>query len=292
MKQPEVWTRIAQNIIATGKHPHFAPEEEILAVMRERVYGHVERRGAGGRAVILGATPELADMALDAGCEVMRIDCNPAMFESAARRQAIKDRQRETIVIGDWLDMQAIGDGEADLVLGDSALNNVPHADMDRLLVELARIMRPGSMLVLRQIVLPDTPVAPYDFPAAVAAFRRGDITATEFHRSLRFYSFAAEAYDPAERLLDARRVFAEIRCRREADLLTEKEFDFLMDRYSEVRHTVYPLAEQRRLLETLGRCEMASPPIERSARFLFQVFAVRVGRQPVIKAGVTADEA
>jgi hypothetical protein len=108
----------------------------------------------------------------------------------------------------------------------------------------------------------------------------------------LRFYSFVAEAYDPVQRLLDARRVFAEIRVRHEAGLLTDGEFNFLIGRYSEVRHTVYRLAEQRRLLETLGHCELASPAIERSARFLFQVFAIRVGQQLAIKPGATTDEA
>jgi hypothetical protein len=292
VKQPEVWTRIARNIIATGKRPHFAPEDEILAVLRECVVDHVARQGAGCRAVILGATPELADMALDAGCEVVRIDCNPAMFESAAGRQTVKDRGRETVLIGDWLAMHAIGDGEAGLVLGDSALNNVPHEDMARLLAELARITRPGSTIALRQIVLPDSPVAAYEFPAAVAALRCGDITDTEFHRMLRFYSFTANAYDEPSRLLDARLVFAEIRRKHEAGQLTDSELEFLMARYSEVRHTIYRLAEQRRLLESLGHCESASPAIERSARFLFQVFAIRVGPQPAINAGESADEA
>lgn len=291
MKQPEVWTRIAQNILATGKRPHFAPEDEILAVMRERVFDHVGRQGGGCRAIILGATPELADMALEAGCEVTRIDCNPAMFESATGRQTIKDRQGETIVVGDWLDMRAIGNGEAGLVLGDSSLNNVPHEDMNRLLAELARITHPGSMIALRQIVLPDSPLAAYEFPAATASFRRGDITAIEFHRSLRFYSFVTEAYDHAHHMLDASLVFAEVRRKHEAGQLTDGEFEFLMDRYSEVRHTIYRLAEQRRLLESLGHCESASPAIESSARFLFQVFAVHVGQRPALGKGQSADE-
>ena len=277
MKQPEVWTQIARRIIATGKRPHFAPEEEILTVLREHVFKHVARHGKGCRAVILGATPELADMTLNAGCRVTRIDCNPVMFESAARRRTVTDLGAETVLIDDWLHMQAIGDGEADLVLGDSSLNNVPHEDMNRLLAELSRITHPGSMIALRQIVLPDAPVAAYEFPEAVAAFHGGRITDTEFHRMLRFYSFIDDAYDPEQHLLDARKVFAGIRRRHEEGLLSDGEFEFLMSRYSEVRHTVYRLAEQRRLLETLGQCEQASPAIESSARYLFQVFAIHV---------------
>jgi ubiquinone/menaquinone biosynthesis C-methylase UbiE len=278
LKQPEVWSQIARSLIGTGRRPHFAPEEEILAVLRERVDRYVAEHGANCCAVILGATPELADMALTAGCRVVRIDCNPAMFEAAAGRQAVQDRSRETVLIGDWLDMHAIGDNGADLVLGDSSLNNVPHADMGRLLAELARITCAGGMIALRQIVLPDAPVAAYEFAAAVAAYRKGKITETEFHRMLRFYSFTADAYDPVDHLLDAQRVFAEVRRGHEAQLLSDGEFDFLMSRYSEVRHTVYRYTEQRRLLATLGALETASPAIESSARFLFQVFAIHIG--------------
>jgi ubiquinone/menaquinone biosynthesis C-methylase UbiE len=281
LKQPEVWSQIASNLIGTGKRPHFAPEEEILAMLREQVGSYVAQHGTGCRAVILGATPELADIALTAGCRVVRIDCNPAMFEAAAGRQTVNERSRETVLIGDWLDMRAIGDGEADLVLGDSSLNNVPHEDMNRLLAELARITRSGSLIALRQIVLPDAAVAAFEFPAAVAAFRKKEITEKEFHRALRFYSFTAAAYDPANHLLDARLVFAEIRSRHAAGMLTDGEFEFLMSRNSEVRHTVYRMTEQRRLLETLGACEADSPAIESSARFLFQVFAIRVGHWP-----------
>jgi len=280
MKQPEVWTRIAQGLMASGRHPHFAPEEEVLAVMRELVSTHVARHGNGCRALILGATPELADMALGFGCRVTRVDCNPAMFESAASRQTVAERNAETVLIGDWLDMHQIGDGQVDLVLGDSSLNNVPHHDMQIVLAELARITHPGSMIALRQIVLPDAPVPAYEFAATVAAFRQDEITRKEFHRALRFYSFLAEAYDPAHCMLDAARVFAGICQRHRQGALTDAEFEFLMSRHSEVRHTIYRLGHQRRLLESLGRCEQATPPIEHSARFLFQVFSIHVGKE------------
>jgi ubiquinone/menaquinone biosynthesis C-methylase UbiE len=280
MKQPDVWSRFARNVVTTGKHPHFAPSEEILAIVRERLAACVAERGRGCLAVILGATPELADIALAAGCRVVRIDSNPAMFEAAAARQAVADRNGETIVIGDWLHMQGIRDGAADIVLGDSSLNNVPHEDMPQMLAELARITRPGSVLALRQIVLAERPCPDYDFPAALAAFREARITADDFHRRLRFYSFNAAAYDPAPRILDAHRVFAEIRRKREEGALNESEFDFLMSRCSEIRHTVYDCAEQQSLFETLGACQAIPAAPAGSARDLFKVFVTRIGQE------------
>ena len=280
MKQPDVWAQLARNLVTTGKRPHFAPSEEILAIFRERIAAFVAAHGRNRLAVILGATPELADIALTAGCRIVRIDSNPAMFEAAAGRQTTTDRNAETLVIDDWLHMQGIGDGEADMVLGDSSLNNVPHEDMARLFAELARITRPGSMLVLRQIVLPDQPYPDYDFTPALAALRAGSITADDFHRRLRFYSFISGAYDPARRILDAQRVFAEIRRKHEEGRLNKDEFDFLMARRSEIRHTVYGFAEQQRLLESLGTCEAIPAGLADSARDLFKVFVIRVDRE------------
>lgn len=280
MKQPDVWAQLARNIVTTGRRPHFAPSEEILAIVRERLAAYVAAHGRNRLAVILGATPELADIALTAGCRVVRIDSNPAMFEAAAGRQTVADRKAETLIIGDWLHMQGISDGEADIVLGDSSLNNVPHEDMARLFAELARITRHGSMLVLRQIVLPDQPFPDYDFTPALAAFRAGRITADDFHRRLRFYSFNAGAYDPVQRILDAQRIFSEIRRLHEEGRLNKDEFDFLMSRRSEIRHTIYGLTEQLRLFGPLGTCEAIPAGLADSARDLFKVFVIRVGRE------------
>lgn len=277
MKQPDAWTRHAQNIIASGRRPHFAPSEEVLTIQRRRIDDAVARHGAGCRAVVLGATPELADLALAAGCQVLRVDSNPAMFDAAARRRTVADRRKETVVVGDWLHMAAVADGAADIVLGDSSLNNVPHADMQAMLAELARITRAGSMISMRQIVLPDAPVAACEFDAIVAAFRAGSIGQDQFHWGLRFYGFAASAYDPETHVLDARRVFAEIASCHAAGLLTGPEFDFLMRRKTEIRHTVYRRSEQRRLLERLGACEDVAPSGS-CARELFGVYLVRVG--------------
>lgn len=278
MKQPEAWAQHARAAIASGRRPHFAPSDDILAIMRERVEAFVARRGAGCLAVILGATPELADMALTAGCRVLRIDCNPAMFEAAAGRQTVADRCNETAAIGDWLHLDMIANGAADIVLGDSSLNNVPHAEMAQLLRELARITRPGSLLCLRQIVLPDEAVPAYEFPAALAAWRGARIARDEFYRMLRFYSFAVGAYDADNRVLDARLVFAEIHRRHAAGDLTDAEHEFLVSRDSEIRHTVYPCAEQRRLLEALGACEVVSPKFAGGRCDLFKVFVIKVG--------------
>jgi len=278
VKQPEVWSQIAQGLIATGSRPHFAPDAGILDILRQEVGRFVAARRGITHALVLGATPELADLALAAGCEVVRVDCNPAMFEAARKRQTVADRRRERCIVGDWLELDGIGEASIDLVLGDSALNNVPDADMAAVLAQLAHVIRPGGLLALRQIALPDAPVPAWEAPAAVAAFRAGRLTPDEFHRALRFYAFAGEAVGPDEHVLDATRVFAAIDRARADGLLSAAEHDFLAGRRSAVRHTVYRLAHQRRALESLGACEVLDPAPAASPLNLFRVFLVRVG--------------
>jgi SAM-dependent methyltransferase len=259
--------------MATGGHPHFAPDADMLAIYRRRVAG--VRRGA--TALVLGATPELADVALEAGFRVIRIDRSAAMFAEAARRRQAGDRGNEVEIIADWLGMDMIGRGEIDLVLGDAALNNVAHERMDALLDEVARVTRPGGSVLLRQIVLPDHDIPEYEFAAALAARREGRISLHDLDRVLRFYSLRSAPLEPSRHRLDARRVFQALCAKHAAGELADDEFAFLSDRRSEISHTVYTMSQQARLLARLGDCEIDRLPPSCFFHELMAIFAVRV---------------
>jgi hypothetical protein len=255
MKQPEAWTDFARRIVSTGERPLFAPEPEVLDAHSRVLADMRARRDGEMRALVLGATPELADLALQHGFSVLRVDCNPLMFEAAQRRQTVADRTREQSIVADWLDLSMIPDASIDMVLGDSSLNNVPHPLMGKLLDELGRVTAAGATLSLRQIVMPDAHVDDYAFDVVVARYRRAEMSANEFHKVLRFYSCAAETYDATARVLDAKKVFAAIDRRHLDGGLSAEEHAFLRSRYSEIAHTVYRREEQMALLSRLGPC-------------------------------------
>ena len=271
MKQLDDWARYAAKFLASGQRPHFAPAKEILDIHQQQIDHAKGDKCAQLKTLILGATPELADLALANNCRVLRVDCNPVMFEAAKSRQKIADRSNETIVIGEWLDLHMIGDGEIDLVLGDASLNNIPHALMPQFLDEIARITRPGSLISIKQILFPDEKVASYEFHNAVNAYRTGKINDNEFYRILRFYSFIAEGYDPTTHVLDAEKVFHAIQQKHAANQLTDAEFDFLYSRYNTIQHTIYTQTAQRQLLERLGECRIVQQGNE-----LFKVCVIR----------------
>ena len=260
MQQSNEWTRMAERIMASRNRPHFAPAREVLEVYQ----AHLEAaRSQFGRptVLVLGATPELADLALSCGCHLYRVDANQAMFTAARDRQQLSERTNETIVCGDWLNMEMIADGTVDLVMGDAAVNQIPHTRMEALFGELRRITHPGSMLSLKQIVMPDEKVSAFEFANTVRAYRADKLTATEFYKILRFYCFLDEAYDPDSHVLDAEKVFSAIRTRYEAGELSPEEFGFLYARRGKLRHTVYTKTGQRSLFQNhLGDCRHVYP--------------------------------
>lgn len=257
MKQAAQWTRWAERIVATGERPHFAPEPETLDVhVRElcRLSALLDRPP---QTLILGATPELADLALERGCAVTRLDCNPAMFGAAARRQRDVDRTRERIVVGDWLEMPQIEPGSIDLVLGDAALNNVPHDRMSLVMTQLERVTRSGSVLSLRQLALPAAVTQMHPLERTVKRLRTGDIHLPAFRRLLRYACFVDEVYDVEHCLLDASRVYECIDRSHRDGRLSDDEHAFMNSRRSALQHTLYLESEQQRWFEKLGRCRV-----------------------------------
>lgn len=102
MKQPDAWSRYAERILATGARLHFAPGPETLAVHACELAAARTRFGRAPEVLVLGATPELADLALGFGCRSRRVDCNPAMFAAAQKREQVRDRTGETYIEADW----------------------------------------------------------------------------------------------------------------------------------------------------------------------------------------------
>ena len=277
MQQSNEWSRQAERILANRHRPHFAPAREVLEIYQS----HLEVvRGEFGKptVLILGATPELADLALSYECRVYRVDSNQAMFAAARERQQFSDRSNETVVCSDWLDMGVIAGGTVDLVMGDAAVNQIPHTRMKELFGELRRITHPGSMLSLKQIVMPDAKVSAFQFDNTVRAYRAGRITSTEFYKILRFYCFLGEAYDPRTRVLNAEKVFATIKTRYEAGVLSPDEFEFLYARRGKLRHSVYTKTGQCKLFQDhLGDCRRVYPTHSFVYENIYNMFLITV---------------
>ncbi|NNM28665.1 MAG: class I SAM-dependent methyltransferase [Akkermansiaceae bacterium] len=252
----------AERIRRAGARPHFAPEEAVLAVHRDHLRELAAALGRPPAVLVLGATPELADLGLEAGCPVIQADRSAEVLAAAEVRRRVADRSNERVLCSDWSRLEGVPDGSIDFVMGDAALNNVPAAAQPAVFAELRRVMRGGGVCSLKQIVTPDPIPARYEMANALAAYRHGDLSASEFYIIVRFASFHAELFEPDGSLLDGRRVFEAIDDMMRAGTLTREEFAFLDSRRGRTRHTIFTAAAQRDLLQSeLGECAIVPVP-------------------------------
>jgi SAM-dependent methyltransferase len=278
MQQKDEWTKQAKRILATGEIPHFAPRKETFSVHRSLIHS-VKKQHETPQVLVLGATPELADFALEHQCFVYRVDNNPTMFAAAKARETVSERSNEIIIHSDWLNMDRLDDGQIDFVMGDASLNNVPAEKMIPVLTELKRVTHSGSILSLKQIVLTDEVIPHYDFGKVVASYRSGLLTEEEFYLILRFHSFQNEAYDAKSHVLDAGIVFEAIHREYSKSRLTDEEHTIFSRRRGALKHTVYRKFEQIKLLnEFLGEAHVAYPDDSCVYRDIFNM--IRVVRQ------------
>lgn len=104
-------------------------------------------------AMVLGATPELRDLALEHGCLLISVEVNEKIMREMTALMTHANDPRERVIIGDWLKNPA-EDNAVDVVMGDGIGNNVPYAEFPRLFSEIARVLKPGGYCILRDALL------------------------------------------------------------------------------------------------------------------------------------------
>ena len=117
--------------------------------------------------VLLGdLVPPVVERALDVGCgaggltrwlaaraaHVIGLDVSPAMLDIARRRRDAEALPNADFVLGD-AEEPPFGAGSFDLVASDASIHDT---DLSRTLPALRRVVRPGGLLLLRDVVTAD----------------------------------------------------------------------------------------------------------------------------------------
>ncbi|MDX2089041.1 MAG: class I SAM-dependent methyltransferase [Kofleriaceae bacterium] len=146
------WTLHARNWARVG--PPLRPSAEDVAWTEQAIATWHEGRAARPvRGIVLGATPELVGMAWPEGATVLAVDRARAMLDALF----VPGRGRSAIV-GDWLALP-VDASSTELVVGDGCLTLFAFpGTYNSLATELARVLAPGGLLLLRLFVAPGRP--------------------------------------------------------------------------------------------------------------------------------------
>jgi ubiquinone/menaquinone biosynthesis C-methylase UbiE len=174
--------------------PPLRPNAEVAAAVK------AELAPLGGPTLLLGVTPELATIA----APLIGIDRNPGMIACAWPGNA----PGRHAVQGDWLAMPVAGDSIANAI-GDGSFNTLAYPDgYVRLFDQLARVLKPGGRVIVRNFTTPvagDTLAA---VRAATLARRIVSLHAFKWHLAM---AVVAQSESPNIRVTQIRDSFHEI---------------------------------------------------------------------------------
>jgi SAM-dependent methyltransferase len=122
--------------------PPLRPHPHVIAAYREAFAGR------GGRMLLLGVTPELADIAPD----LIAVDRNAPMIANIWPG----DTDRRKVILGEWRKLD-FPDGSFANCVGDLSLVSQPYPDNAQACVsEVARVLAPGGRFACRVILPPE----------------------------------------------------------------------------------------------------------------------------------------
>ncbi|MEM7444754.1 MAG: class I SAM-dependent methyltransferase [Pseudomonadota bacterium] len=135
----KLWTDIQRAWSRMG--PPLRPNVEVVAGIKESLSGHRDR------LLILGVTPEFADLAAD----VLAVDASPNMIAAIWPG----DTEARRAVEGNWADLPC-DDSSRQSAVCDGGLTLIPYPDgYATIFKQLSRVLEPGGRAIFRLFCVP-----------------------------------------------------------------------------------------------------------------------------------------
>ncbi len=166
----DIWIRVA------GHWPHVGSPQRPVDEDGRLMLGlaaHALAAHHAPRVIVMGVTPEIVRLPWPAGTRLLALDLSAEMIASVWQPHSHIDSR---VARARWQSMP-VKDRSISLVVGDGSLNSLPLVDdYPGVLVEAARVLRPGGALVLRCFVRPEQQeridaVAAAAFGGAIGSF-------------------------------------------------------------------------------------------------------------------------
>ncbi len=133
--------------------PPFAPSENELSFYKKYLNLVFESGELPNRVLILGATPELRDAAIEIGVESVAVDVSKEMMDKFSSLMKHKGHLLDKQIIKNWLEMD-FPKSYFGVVMGDASFNNLILKEHNLQLVKIcSKIIAKQGFLVLRQVV-------------------------------------------------------------------------------------------------------------------------------------------
>lgn len=191
------------------------------------------------KALILGVTPELRDIAIENNLESYAVDLSRNVADLYSSLMKNKNHPNDKVIIQNWLDMD-FPDSSFGIVMADASFCNLPNIKSNEFLMKkLNKLLCSGGYVVLRNIFYPTQKQMP--LKELVRLFRDKKIDPADFFMTLRVVSYIKKVFDPKTCQYNAKKNFEIIEEDYKKGIFNKEEFDFIMGYKNNIINTFIP---------------------------------------------------
>jgi len=134
------------------------PSEEDQKIVTKAVYSWISENGKA-RILLLGVTPELAEIELPEDSELLSVDYCREMLDHV---WPDLDEPNKKAIVANWLDLP-LENHSRDLVISDGPFGAMRYpVDFRNLLQSVSRVLQPDGQFIFRTFIKPDPPEDPH----------------------------------------------------------------------------------------------------------------------------------
>ena len=131
-----------------------APRPSDMKIYR-KFFRQARRDRGSARVLVLGATPELRDLALDHGDETVAADMSWNVFQAMHSAMKHSHDAKNKVLLANWLELDKLLPADSfDIVLADVSINNLTIKDHSKLLRVIRRLLKSGGSFITRNSVI------------------------------------------------------------------------------------------------------------------------------------------
>lgn len=233
--------------------PPFAPSENEQEFYKKYLKLILGNKELPKRALILGATPELRDAAIELGIESIAVDISQEMMDKFSSLMEYNGHSLDKQIVNNWLEMD-FPESYFGVVMGDASFNNLTSREHNSQLLEIcSKIIAKQGFLVLRQVVYPKEKKGYDDVLKLVKDFRNKVIDWRDFYIELRFNIFKDKVYNEETFQYDAKKNYKLIEELHSKNIINEEE-QTLVNRFrNDVTNTFYSEEEFIKMIKEYG---------------------------------------
>ena len=155
LKDAQDWSSLTERQKARKEHPVTPSTSVEILSLYKKYFKKTVNKKKRAKVIVFGATPELRDIALEEGCELITVDLSLEQILKMSELMKKKNRPNEIIVRGDWLKIADIlRNKNFDLIMGDGCFVNLSLKGQKELAKVCQSLLKKDGCILIREGVV------------------------------------------------------------------------------------------------------------------------------------------